>query len=106
MTKKKTPRKTTAKAKPKASAKRPAAKSAKPAAKMSGLDAAAKVLGEAKQPMTVRQIVEVAFAKKYWRSDGKTPHATIYSSIIREIATKGKESRFRKTGRGTFALKR
>ncbi len=51
---KKTPRKTTAKDKPKASAKRPAAKSAKPAAKMSGLDTAAKVLGEAEQPMTVR----------------------------------------------------
>ncbi len=70
----------------------------------SGLDAAAKVLAESKKPMTCRQIVEVAFEKGYWKSGGKTPHATIYSAIIREVAAKGKESRFKKVGRGTFAI--
>jgi len=73
-------------------------------AKMSGLDAAAKVLGEAKEPMGAKQIVEVAFAKKYWHSKGQTPHATIYASIIREIAIKQKESRFRRVGRGKFEI--
>jgi len=35
--------------------------------------------------MNVREIVKVAFEKGYWHSDGQTPHATIYSAIIREI---------------------
>jgi len=70
----------------------------------SGLDAAAKILGESKKPMTVREIVKMAFEKKYWKSDGKTPSATIYSAMIREVAAKGKESRFKKVGRGKFTL--
>jgi len=37
--------------------------------------------------------------------NGKTPHATLYSAIIREIATKGKEARFVKKDRGMFAAK-
>jgi hypothetical protein len=32
-----------------------------------------------------------------------TPHATLYSSIAREIRDKGKESRFKKSDRGKFA---
>ncbi len=69
-----------------------------------GLDAAARVLKEAGRPMTAKEIVAAAEAKGYWKSPaGKTPHATVYSAIIREIATKGSESRFRKTERGKFA---
>ena len=72
--------------------------------RISGLDAAAKVLEENAQPMTAKEMVEAAEAKGYWKSPGgKTPHATVYSAIIREIATKGTESRFRKTERGKFA---
>ena len=45
-------------------------------------------------------------AKSLWTSPGgKTPHATLYSALIREIATKGKEARFVKTERGKFAAK-
>ena len=70
----------------------------------SGLDAAAKVLEESGQPMTTKEMVEVAETKGYWKSPGgKTPHATVYSAIIREIAKKGSESRFKKTERGKFA---
>lgn len=72
-------------------------------ARMSGLDAAAKVLESAKEPMTCKGIVEAMVAKRLWTSNGKTPHATIYSAIIREIATKGKTARFKKTDRGHFA---
>jgi uncharacterized Zn finger protein (UPF0148 family) len=73
----------------------------------SGLDAAAKVLEESGQPMTAKEMVEVAETKGYWKSPGgKTPHATVYSAIIREIAKKGDESRFVKTERGKFAAKR
>ncbi|MCX7425139.1 MAG: winged helix-turn-helix domain-containing protein [Planctomycetia bacterium] len=75
--------------------------------RVSGLDAAAKVLEEAGQPMTAGEMVEAAEAKGYWKSPGgKTPHATLYSAIIREIATKGAEARFKKTERGKFAASR
>jgi len=80
------------------------AKGEKKEKRMSGLDAAAKVLEEAGQPMTVKEMVEAAETKGYWKSpSGKTPHATVYSAIIREIAAKGNEARFRKTERGKFA---
>jgi hypothetical protein len=86
----------------KRAAKRPAKGEKKPKA-MSGLDAAAKVLEEASEPMGVKQIVEAAEAKGYWKSPGgKTPHATVYSAIIREITTKGADARFRKAERGRF----
>jgi len=71
--------------------------------RMSGLDAAAKVLSESEVPMNAKEMIEAAEAKGYWKSPGgKTPQATIYSAIIREISTKGPESRFRKTERGRF----
>jgi hypothetical protein len=71
--------------------------------RMSGLDAAAKVLQEQGTPMNAKEMIVAAEAKGYWKSPGgKTPHATLYSAIIREINTKGAESRFRKTERGRF----
>jgi len=95
--------KATTKAKPKKSATR-AKQGDKRAKKPSGLDAAVRVLAESKEPMGVREIVGIAFEKGYWKSDGATPWATIYSAIIREIAAKGKESRFKKVDRGRFAV--
>jgi len=71
---------------------------------MSGLDAAAKVLAEAGEPMKCREVVETMLGKGLWKTDGKTPASIIYATIIREIAAKGKDARFRKTDRGLFAL--
>ena len=80
------------------------AKGEKKPKRISGLDAAAKVLEESGQPMTAKEMIEAAEAKGYWKSPGgKTPHATVYSAIIREIAAKGNDARFRKTERGKFA---
>lgn len=71
--------------------------------KLSALDAAAKVLGETGQPMNCREMIEAMAAKGYWASPGgKTPTATLYSAIAREIAAKGVDSRFRKTDRAKF----
>jgi hypothetical protein len=71
--------------------------------RMSGLDAAAKVLEESGQAMTAKDMVEAAEAKGYWKSPGgKTPQATVYSAIIREIKALDKDSRFRKAERGKF----
>ena len=73
--------------------------------KLSALDAAAKVLGEAGQPMNCQEMIQAMAAKGYWTSPGgKTPSATLYSGILRELKTKGKEARFQKTERGKFTL--
>jgi len=77
-------------------------KAAAEAGRMSGLDAAAKMLEEAGQPMNAKAMVEAMLAKGYWATGGKTPAATIHAAIIREIAAKGKDARFRKTARGMF----
>ena len=82
-------------------------KAAKPAKekKVSALDAAARVLESSTEPMNTKGMVEAMAAKGLWTSPGgKTPHATLYSAIIREISMKGKESRFKKTERGNFAF--
>jgi hypothetical protein len=80
------------------------AKKLKPEKKLSALDAAARVLAESKAPMTCRELIEAMATKGYWSSPGgKTPHATLYSAMLREIATKGKDARFTKTERGKFA---
>jgi HB1, ASXL, restriction endonuclease HTH domain len=72
--------------------------------KLSALDAAAKVLAETGQPMSCKELIEAMAQKGYWSSPGgKTPASTLYSGITKEIATKGKESRFQKTDRGRFA---
>jgi hypothetical protein len=72
--------------------------------KMSCIDAAAKVLVEKGEPMNCKEMIEAMAAKGYWTTPGgKTPHATLYSSIAREIRDKGKESRFEKADRGEFA---
>jgi hypothetical protein len=74
--------------------------------KLSAIDAAAKLLAETKEPMNCKQMIERIASKGYWTSPGgKTPHATLYSAIIREISVKGNEARFTKTERGQFAAK-
>ena len=43
-------------------------------------------------------------AKDLWKTNGRTPQATLHAAIIREIAAKGKEARFHKAERGRFEL--
>ena len=70
---------------------------------MSGLDAAAKILADAGEPLDCRAIAERAIAQGLWKSNGATPHATLYSAMLRECQKKGADSRFRKAARGKFA---
>ena len=88
----------------KRTAKKAKAKNEKPEKKPSGLDAAARVLQEAGEPLRAKEIVERMLANGYWRTNGATPAATIYAAVIREIADKGAESRFAKVDRGLFTL--
>jgi len=94
-------------AKPEGAKKTRKAKEPKPPKdkKPSALDAAAKVLGEKGEPMNCQELIKEMAEKGYWKSPGGlTPHATLYSALIREIKVKGKEARFKKAERGMFAL--
>ena len=98
----------TAVAKPEAKAERPKAPKAKKKArekKPGCLDAAVEVLKNAAGgPLGAKEMVERMLAKGLWKTNGRTPQATLYAAIIREIAAKGKEARFHKTDRGMFEL--
>ena len=94
-------RKTAASQKPK-----PTTANKAKAKKTSALDAAARVLGEAGKPLNCQEMIDAMAAKGYWTSPGgKTPSATLYSAILRELKTKKSEARFRKTERGKFELR-
>ena len=55
--------------------------------------------------MTCPELITAMAADGYWSSPaGRTPSATLYSALLREVTTKGPQSRFRKAGRGQFAL--
>ena len=76
---------------------------AAPPKRLSALDAAARVLAASEVPMRAKEMVAQMEAQGLWRSPGgKTPEATLYAAIIREIAAKGDKARFRKHGRGVF----
>lgn len=73
--------------------------------KMSCIAAALRVLGESSEPMNAQEMITAMEAKGYWTSPGgKTPHATLYSAILRDLA-KGDASRFVKTERGRFTIR-
>jgi hypothetical protein len=100
--------KTTTKVSKSAATKQAAKKTAAPTTtgKLSALDAAAKVLGETGTPMSSGAMIEAMAAKGYWSSpNGKTPAATLYAAILREIGKKGAEARFAKVDRGQFVLR-
>ena len=80
---------------------------AKPAVrgKLSGLDAAAQVLAQAKEPLRCTDLTARVLSKGLWKTKGKTPAATLNAAMLREIKTKGSAARFRKAGRGLFAAK-
>ena len=51
------------------------------------------------------ELIAAMAGRGYWTSPaGKTPQATLYAALAREIKTKKDRPRFRKSGRGKFAL--
>ncbi len=70
------------------------------------LDIAAEILAKSKEPMGCKAIVEKAIEKGMWQTTGKTPAATLYAAVIREISAKGKDARFEKVDRGLFQARK
>ena len=74
--------------------------------KLSLIDAAAQVLARSDEPMNTKQMVDQVVAEGLWSSPaGKTPQATLYSSILRELKNKDDEARFEKVERGKFRIR-
>jgi HB1, ASXL, restriction endonuclease HTH domain len=70
---------------------------------LSALAAAARVLEETQQAMNCPELIEAIAARGYWSSPaGKTPAATLYAAITREIKTKADKARFQKAEPGRF----
>ncbi|MBX3378434.1 MAG: winged helix-turn-helix domain-containing protein [Phycisphaeraceae bacterium] len=84
-------------------AKAPKAPKEKKPKRVSALDAAAQVLASSEVPMRAKEMIAKMEAKGLWKSpSGKTPEATLYAAIIREIAAKGDKARFKKHDKGVF----
>ena len=76
----------------------------KKARKMGALDAAAIVLADAGKPMRSKELIAEMAKRGLWTSPGgKTPEATLYAAILREIGAKGAAARFARAGKGEFA---
>lgn len=76
----------------------------KKARKMGALDAAAIVLADAGKPMRSKDLIAEMAKRGLWTSPGgKTPEATLYAAILREIGAKGTAARFTRAGKGEFA---
>ncbi|CAN5861019.1 hypothetical protein BH11PLA1_BH11PLA1_18440 [soil metagenome] len=77
---------------------------------LSALSAAAQVLGglsakEAGTGLSTADLIERMAAAKLWTSPGgKTPAATLYAAMTREISVKQSAARFRKIDKGRFGL--
>src|SRR6056297_2942012 len=73
--------------------------------KLSCVKAALQVLETAGEPMNAQEIITAMVEQNLWESPGgKTPHATLYSSFLRDLK-RGDESRFVKTQRGRFTVR-
>ena len=96
--------KATRKEAPKSEPKPGAKTEPKKARKMGALDAAAIVLADAGKPMRSKDLIAEMAKRGLWASPGgKTPEATLYAAILREIGAKGAAARFARAGKGEFA---
>src|SRR5260370_33880127 len=69
---------------------------------LSAVAAAVKVLAETGRAMTCKELIATMAAPGYWTSPaGKTPEATLYAALAREIKVKKDQARLRKSGRRT-----
>ena len=73
--------------------------------KLSCVKAALQVLAGTGEPMNAQEMIAAMVDQGLWESPGgKTPHATLYSAILRDMK-RGDDSRFIKTERGRFTAR-
>ncbi len=71
---------------------------------MNTLEAAFKILQDSAVPLHYHEITKRILAAKLWKTQGKTPDATINARLAVDIKKKGASSAFRRTGGGTYAI--
>jgi restriction system protein len=72
---------------------------------MSVLNAAIEVLKEAGKPLHAAEIAKLIIEAGLWKSNGKTPEATVSARLYSDIKNNGDKSSFVKVGSQTFALR-
>ena len=72
---------------------------------MSALSAVERLLVETGSPLGYLEITRSILSKSYWKTEGKTPEATINAQLAVEIKKHGSDSRFQRTAPGIFALR-
>ena len=73
--------------------------------KLSFKEAAIKILKEAEEPLSAKEITEIALDEELIDTSGVTPEATMAAQLYTDI-NKNSSSKFKKVGRGLFALKK
>jgi hypothetical protein len=64
------------------------------------------VLASVNKPMRAVDLIAAMQSRGLWTSlGGRTPEATLYAAMIREINTKGDLARFKKVDRGLFEVR-
>jgi restriction system protein len=79
---------------------------AKTNSKGSVLDAAYEVLSAANEPLHVRELTRRLLEGARWKTEGKTPSATVNARIAVDIKELGDESRFVRSAPGMFTVRR
>ena len=69
------------------------------------LEVAYKVIDYAQQPLSVREIVEIAQERGWLKSKGKTPANTMKSKLSTDILNNRESSVFMRVDNGMFALR-
>jgi len=72
---------------------------------LNAIDAAYRILRDAKKSLSCQQIIDRMIKRKLWRTEGATPQNTLNAALQRDLTANGEKSRFVKTGRGLFAAR-
>ena len=72
--------------------------------KLSFKEAAIQILRSEKEPLSAKEIVDLAFNKNILFTEGKTPEATMAAQLYVDINS-NKKTKFNKVGRGKFSLR-
>lgn len=73
--------------------------------KLSFKEAAAKILNNADEPLSAKEITKIALAEDLIETTGATPDATMAAQLYTDINSNA-ASKFKKVGKGLFALKK
>lgn len=73
--------------------------------KLSFKEAAIKILKEADEPLSAKEITDIALNEEMIETSGATPEATMAAQLYTDI-NNNSSSKFKKVGRGLFALKK